>query len=252
MPHAKSAGPSTASVRTTADSDLKSRTALITFWGTWTAACAVGWIVAGPFSGSMAPALFGWALYGLVQWCALRTVLRVSLMWVVVCAVAGSLSIGAFAGAEMLLNRYDPTMVWDSGRLSPPIAVAGDENGDEVGENQSMFTRDAVLWTWALAGAILGGFFGAAQWTILRKKLSRAVCWIPAQAAAWSAGAALVGLLANPLFTASDGTGIDWWRLAYCVLVGGACTGGISGAALVWLIRHPIAIDSQVESSASQ
>jgi hypothetical protein len=79
---------------------------------------------------------------------------------------------------------------------------------------------------WGLM-AVLGAFIGAAQWLMLRGRVSRAGWWIPATAAGLWAGTTLAFRL----------TGMRLPILPYQLLLGGAVTGFILGLVQLIVLR---------------
>jgi len=91
----------------------------------------------------------------------------------------------------------------------------------------------------ALAPAGAGVLFsiGLAQWLVLRRFVERAGWWVPANAAAWSIGVTLVIAAMSPT---NEDTPV---AVAAAVsvtaeLAMGVVVAGITGAALVWLLRE--------------
>jgi len=84
-----------------------------------------------------------------------------------------------------------------------------------------------------LVGSVFGVASGTLQWLILGRKVPQAGWWLPANLLG-----ALIGAIAIPVAAALSETGN--WGLAVMSfgLVFGAGNGAITGAALVWLLRH--------------
>ncbi|MGE5333540.1 MAG: hypothetical protein ACM3N4_02470 [Nitrososphaerota archaeon] len=95
-----------------------------------------------------------------------------------------------------------------------------------------------VLLLAALMGIALGAVLGTGQWTVLRKHVPRAGWWIPANAAAWAVGMALV--FAGTSFIPDSGAvtpGIII-ALVFFVALAGIAVGAIHGLALIALLRE--------------
>ncbi len=207
------------------------------FWTRWTVAYALGWIVGGAFSASMLPALVGWGLLGLIQWLVIRTVLPHMGAWIVLSALGGAIGIGTFAATEVLLQRYDPPTLWDA--MENPrteVAPSADTSRRPSSPTGPTRGRPPALWVWPLAGGVVGMAMGTAQWILLRRRLGGAAWWIPANLVAWSAGSVLVGVTMLPTLSQLGEARITVWDVVPLVAVGGACTGAISGGALVALL----------------
>lgn len=206
-----------------------------TLWLRWTVAHTLGWVMGGAFSSSALPALFGWSLFGLTQWLVLRTVLPRMGAWVALSAAGGAIGIGLFAATEVLLQRYDPPMVWQA--LQQSRSEEGRPTSRET-SNPVVPDRPPEFWVWPLAGSVLGSVLGAAQWVLLRRRLDGALWWIPANLVAWAVGAGLAGLALMPTFNSAGVAGLTTWSVIAPVAAGGVCAGGISGAALVRIVRR--------------
>ncbi len=207
------------------------------FWTRWTVAYALGWIVGGAFSASMLPALVGWGLVGLIQWLVIRTALPHMGAWIVLSALGGAIGIGTFAATEVLLQRYDPQTLWDA--MENPrteVAPSADTSRRPSSPTGPTRRRPPALWVWPLAGGVVGMAMGTAQWILLRRRLVGAAWWIPANLVAWSAGSVLVGVTMLPTLSQLGEARITVWGVVPLVAVGGACTGAISGGALVALL----------------
>ena len=210
----------------------------IRFWIQWTLATAVGWVVAGAFSAWMVPAFFGWGFFGFLQWLVLRKALQPIGRWIVLSAIAGSLGIGAYAGVEMLLDRYEPPMMWSKMFDAEDPVQAEDPTATESEAAAQGGERDPALWIWAVAGSLLGGLMGALQWVALRSCVSRAWLWLVATPLSWAAGAVLVGMFLMPLFYGSEEPAFGPIDVFIPVALGGLVVGACSGAALVYMIQN--------------
>lgn len=152
--------------------------------------------------------------------------------WTLLTAIGGALGVGTFAVAEVVLHRYDEPVVWDSVR-------AGGADTDAIKPPEAQPTSSVVLWTWPLAGGILGLFMGTSQWLLLRRRLRGAGWWIPGNAVAWSAASMWVGRALSAILSGLGEVTIGAWDLIPAVAGGGALMGGISGGVLVGLLSRP-------------
>ena len=94
------------------------------------------------------------------------------------------------------------------------------------------------LLSWAVWGGLWGAMLGAAQWYVLRGRTSRAGWWVLAS----TVGAGTCGTVLGALYQA----GVEGANL----FLGGALFGAITGAALVWLLRQPLAPRSEAAVSS--
>lgn len=84
-----------------------------------------------------------------------------------------------------------------------------------------------------LDGALIGASVGAAQWLLLRRRVSGAELWLPANVVGWAVGWTLIGL----------GEGSETWPVVavYAVgALGAAVAAIITGLTLISLLRRPI------------
>jgi hypothetical protein len=85
-------------------------------------------------------------------------------------------------------------------------------------------------------GLALGPVLGFAQWLVLRKYVSHAALWMPANALAWAFG--MVVIFAGIDLAISGGFGLlSVAILALTLACAGAVVGAIHGLALVWVLR---------------
>jgi hypothetical protein len=78
----------------------------------------------------------------------------------------------------------------------------------------------------------MGVCLGVAQWWVLRRSVARAEWWIVANLVGFSAGAVVLGI-------GSDWLGAEvWFNWLLALLLAGSVS-GLTGAALVWLLRNP-------------
>lgn len=170
---------------------------------------AIVMILVGTFEG---------VVVGVAQWSALRRPfpkLRLS-HWTLAAAV------GAFVAWTLGMT---PSTLMDMGNTSAQASAPPFEMNDTL-----TYAFAAIM------GVILGPILGVPQWLALRRHVTRAGWWIPANAVAWAVGMPVVFLGAS---VTPDGfvelivTGLLTGAAA------GAVVGAIHGAALVWLSRQP-------------
>jgi hypothetical protein len=87
-----------------------------------------------------------------------------------------------------------------------------------------------------LMGLVLGPVLGFAQWLALRRFVSRAALWMPANTLAWALGMVVIFAGVNPATGGGFGPGAAL-ILALTLTCTGAVVGATHGFALVWLLR---------------
>lgn len=90
--------------------------------------------------------------------------------------------------------------------------------------------------TSALATLALGPVLGFAQWLVLRRFVSHAALWMPANALAWAFGMAVIFASIDPAISGGFGL-LSVVILGLTLACAGAVVGAIHGLALVWLLR---------------
>lgn len=128
-----------------------------------------------------------------------------------VAGAAGALAAGAL---QALVLRTVARVGW-----WVPANVAAVATGAAM-----IFTVEGV--DAGIAVALLGAALGLFQWLVLRRRAGYAGWWVFASAAGW-----VLGGLASAI-----ASGLIAWALI------GAVYGGITGAALVWLLQRPVPI----------
>lgn len=152
------------------------------------------------------PSTIDWGLW--FQW-----VLVTTLGWIIGVLLIGDIGIGIGIGVAqwVVLRQLGPKAAWWM------IASAlGWTAGWALVVSGAVVPSGAGPVSSLLAGAILGGTLGAAQWVVLRWFFSLAGWWIVVNILAWSI--ALTGVLGNFLV--------------------GAAAGAITGLALDWFFRY--------------
>ncbi len=155
-------------------------------------------------------------IVGYAQWRVLRSYLETLMarVWI------GATALGAFIA--WMLGMLPSTIINLSatGASGPPPAM-----------------NDALMFGLAAAmGAALGIILALPQWRVLRRHVSHAVWWLPANALAWAAGMPLIFMGVG--ITGQLGVG---WRaglfIAATLAVTGAVVGAIEGFFLVYLLK---------------
>lgn len=173
-------------------------------------ALAVVMILVGMFEG---------VVVGIAQWSALRQPfpkLRLA-HWTL------AATIGAFVAWTLGMT---PSTLIDIGNTGAPASAPPFEMNDTL-----MYAFAAIM------GVILGSILGFPQWLTLRRHVTRAGWWVPANAIAWAVGMPVVFLGASSAPTGIAGlivTGLLTGAAA------GAVVGAVHGVALVWLSRQPL------------
>lgn len=88
-------------------------------------------------------------------------------------------------------------------------------------------------------GAVAGPMLAFFQWRVLRRYLSRAMWWLPANALAWAAGMPIIFLGVHVVVGMHD-TSLAVVVAAATIAIAGAVVGAIHGAALLWLTRDGV------------
>ncbi len=159
---------------------------------------------------------------GTAQWSVLRGPLP-GMCWRTWAVATG---VGAFL-AWML--GMVPSTVLSLGAGSGGAGAAPAEPGEAV-----------VLGLAFLMGLVLGPVLGFAQWLALRRYVSHAALWMPANAMAWAFGMVVIFAGIDPAIGGGFGL-LSVAILALTLACAGAVVGAIHGLALVWLLRsrHP-------------
>jgi hypothetical protein len=194
-------------------------------WERWVLATSVAEVVGLAIVGvvSVAVSRFGYVqgvftlmgtlegiVLGFAQWLVLRRYIRHSRRWIL------ATTIGAL-------------FAWFTG-LTISVLMALVYAGASDSATTAAFIKGVVL-----LGGGLGTMLGFCQWLVLKSQIRFSVWWILANALAWALGllVAFVGVGLMPqgwsiqtaLITAASGTAM------------GAVIGGITGIALVWLLK---------------
>src|SRR5215204_923571 len=85
-------------------------------------------------------------------------------------------------------------------------------------------------------GLVLGPVLGFVQWLVLRRFVSHAALWMPANGVAWAFGMVVIFTGIDPAISGGFGF-ISVAIVALTLACAGAVVGAIHGLALVWLLR---------------
>ncbi len=193
--------------------------AVVSFLGEGTGALATLTLAA---VAVLAGALVEGTVVGTAQWSVLRGPLP-GMRWRTWAVATG---VGAFLAWTLGMV---PSTVLSLGAGSGGAGAAPAEPGESV-----------VLGLAFLMGLVLGPVLGFAQWLALRRYVSHAALWMPANAMAWAFG--MVVIFAGIDSAIGGGFGLlSVVILALTLACAGAVVGAIHGLALVWLLRsrHP-------------
>ncbi|PSB28449.1 hypothetical protein [Stenomitos frigidus] len=153
-------------------------------------------------------------ILGFAQWLVLRRYIKHIGKWIAMTAIAASIAWLIGIKASAIISFF----------------LILDHTGTV--EVKTLALARAVL----LLGAWVGSVLGLAQWLVLREHIRRAGWWIFANAIAWAFGL-LVAYAGTTFMT------IDRFNLATALaaaatgLTVGAVVGGITGIALLWLLK---------------
>jgi hypothetical protein len=155
---------------------------------------------------------------GTAQWSVLRVPLP-SIRWRAWAVATGA---GAF-------------LAWLLGMIPSTVLSLGADSGG-AGPAPAEPSKAVVLGLALCMGLVLGPVLGFAQWLVLRRFVSHAALWMPANALAWAAGMVVIFAGIDPAVSG----GFDFLSVAIVALTlacAGAVVGAIHGLALVWLLR---------------
>lgn len=158
------------------------------------------------------------AAVGFAQWWVLRKALP-QLRWQ---AWFIATAIGAF-------------VAWTLGMLpSTMLSISAEASAGPPPEVSDLLMYSLA----ALMGIVLGPVLGAPQWWVLRRYLSDAWWWIPAQSAAWAAGMVVIFMGVGMVPAEGGFTAVVVLIVLGSLAVAGALVGAVHGTVLVWLLRR--------------
>jgi hypothetical protein len=105
-----------------------------------------------------------------------------------------------------------------------PASMLGWAGGFSLGVALAQYFGMVEIAFGLIVGLSTGALFGAAQWAVLNRQISRAWIWIPVNLLAWSSG--LIYYRPGP----------SWLGLLFGVLAG-----LVTGVAILWLLYRPVA-----------
>jgi hypothetical protein len=157
---------------------------------------------------------------GTAQW----SVLRVPLPRMSWRTWAGATSAGAF-------------LAWLLGMIpSTVLSLVADSGGADAAPAEP--SKAVVLGLAFSMGLVLGPVLGFAQWLVLRRFVSHAALWMPANAFAWAFGMVVIFAGTDPAIGGGFGF-LSAAIFAFTLACAGAVVGAIHGLALVWLLQRP-------------
>jgi hypothetical protein len=133
--------------------------------------------------------------------------------------------------AWVLATIVGAIVAWFFGSLpSTLIDMGAQQSGGEVQEP----SEAAVLLLAAGMGLVLGVVLAYPQWRVLRRVVTKAWWWIPANSIAWAFGMAIIFAAMDLAFNQATTTG-SVGVIAGALLLAGAVVGAVHGLALVKL-----------------
>lgn len=196
----------------------------------------IGWVTLGESAGFLAPVL------------AFLLATRFSLEAVPVFVVAGAAegAVLGWAQARVLAREIPALSVrrWIIGTsLAAAVAWLIGQSAGESGEVIARWPVPAVVAAAAVAGPLLLGAIGFAQWLELRRHLRRSAWWIAGSAAAWLVGLAVFFSVAPPLWQSGQPTPL----IVAIGVAGGVLMAvsmaAVSGAVMRGLLRQGVRAD---------
>jgi len=164
----------------------------------------------------LAGTLLEGSLVGTAQWLVLHHPLR-GLRWR---AWAVATALGA-------------CVAWTLGMIPSTFLITGSGSAEPGPGGMS----DLLIYALAAGmGLVLGPLLGVPQWLVLRRHLSRAGWWVPANALAWMLG--MVVIFVGTGFIPAQGITLPVALvLLLFVVAAGAVVGAVHGLVLIWLLH---------------
>jgi hypothetical protein len=126
-------------------------------------------------------------------------------------------------------------LAWLLGMI-PSTVLSLDADSGGTGPAPAEPSNAVVLGLAFCMGLVLGPVLGFAQWLVLRRFVSHAALWMPANGFAWAFGMVVIFTGIDPAISG----GFGFLSVVIVVLTlacAGAVVGAIHGLALVWLLR---------------
>lgn len=130
-------------------------------------------------------------------------------------------------------------VAWFLGSLPSTLMDMGAQQGSTPVAGPPLAT---VLMLAAGMGFVLGAVLAYPQWRVLRRAISGAWVWIPANCVAWAGGMAVIFAAIDVAQRASS-TSQALAVAGASLLLAGAVVGAVHGLALVWLAQRKIGTD---------
>jgi hypothetical protein len=128
-------------------------------------------------------------------------------------------------------------LAWLLGMIPSTVLSLGADSGG-AGAAPAEPSNTVVLALAFSMGLVLEPVLGFAQWLVLRRFVSHAALWVPANAFAWAFGMVVIFAGIDPAISGGFGF-LTVAILALTLVCAGAVVGAIHGLALVWLLRSP-------------
>jgi hypothetical protein len=128
-------------------------------------------------------------------------------------------------------------LAWLLGMIPSSVLSLGADSGG-AGAAPAEPSNKVVLALAFLMGLVLGPVLGFAQWLVLRRFVSHAALWMPANAFAWAFGMVVIFAGTDPAIGGGFGF-LSAAIFAFTLACAGAVVGAIHGLALVWLLQRP-------------
>jgi hypothetical protein len=126
-------------------------------------------------------------------------------------------------------------LAWLLGMIpSTVLSLVADSGGADAAPAEP--SKAVVLGLAFSMGLVLGPVLGFAQWLVLRRFVSHAALWMPANGFAWAFGMVVIFTGIDPAISSGFGF-LTVAILALTLACAGAVVGAIHGLALVWLLR---------------
>ena len=126
-------------------------------------------------------------------------------------------------------------LAWLLGMIPSTVLSLGADSGG-AGAAPAEPSNAVVLGLAFCMGLVLGPVLGFVQWLVLRRFVSHAALWMPANGVAWAFGMVVIFTGIDPAISGGFGF-LSVAIVALTLACAGAVVGAIHGLALVWLLR---------------